>query len=177
VSDFVSPFAGEPQADLEPELPPQVVRGRRSARPFALAAAAAVALLGGTVWAGAVIATHWDIGILAWFVGAATGSVLVRVAGGAVGVGERLAAGLLAAGAIVVGKYAIFVHSVRAHWGALLAQEGVRVHYLDGRQLSIFVHHFGEIVRPVYALWVGLAFVGALRVAAGRPAFGRRRRP
>src|SRR5947208_16913754 len=37
-----------------------------NALPLALLAGAGVALLGGLLWAGVVIATHWDIGILAW---------------------------------------------------------------------------------------------------------------
>jgi len=49
--------------------------------PVALLAGAGAALVGGLVWAGVVITTRYDIGFLAWFVGAATGLAVVRVAG------------------------------------------------------------------------------------------------
>src|SRR4051794_28495865 len=49
--------------------------------PVALLAGAGAALAGGLVWAAVVITTRYDIGFLAWFVGAATGLAVVRVAG------------------------------------------------------------------------------------------------
>jgi hypothetical protein len=42
--------------------------------------------------------------------------------------------------------------------------------------MSVFVHNFGSIVRPVYALWVGLAFFAAVRTAGGRAIYTRRGR-
>ena len=33
--------------------------------------------------------------------------------------------------------------------------------------MSVFVHRFGDVMRPIYFLWVGLAFITAAR-AAGR---------
>ena len=126
------------------------------AGPIALLVGAAVALVGGLVWAGVVIATHYDVGILAWLVGAATGAAVVRVAGGPVGMGQRVVAGALAAGAIMVGKYVIFVHAVKTAIGAFLASQGVSVGYLDTSTMSVFFHNFTTIVRPMYALWVAL---------------------
>jgi len=144
--------------------------------PVALLAGAGVALLGGLVWAGVVFATHLDIGFLAWFVGAATGLAIVRVAGAPVGPAARALAGALAAGGIMVGKYVIFVHEVKDAFGAELAAQGRSIGYLDTAQMSIFVHNLGTIVRPVYALWVGLAFFAAVRTAGGRALFTRRGR-
>ena len=106
--------------------------------------------------------------------GAATGAAVVRVAGGPVGTGQRVIAGALAAGAIMVGKYVIFVHAVRASIGALLASQGVSVGYLDTNTMSVFFHNFTTIVRPMYALWVALAFLAAVRVAGGRGLLARR---
>src|SRR5207253_11019325 len=77
--------------------------------PVALLAGAGAALVGGLVWAGVVITTRYDIGFLAWFVGAATGLAIVRVAGGPVSSPVRVLAGVFAAGGIVAGKYVIFV--------------------------------------------------------------------
>jgi len=41
---------------------------------------------------------------------------------------------------------------------------------------SVFAHNFGSIVRPVYALWVALAFFAAVRTAGGGTIYTRRRR-
>jgi hypothetical protein len=74
----------------------------------------------------------------------------------------------------MVGKYVIFVHEVRSAFGALLAAQGFTVGYLDTRQMSIFLHNVGSLVKPIYALWVALAFLAAVRVAGGRGLFSRR---
>lgn len=137
-------------------------------RPVAFLAAALVALLGGLLWAGVVIETRYDIGILAWLVGVAAGRTLALAANGRIGTVDRVVVGLLAAGGIIVGKYVIFVHDVKVDLSRLVVGAGDRVGYLDSRSLSVFVHHFGDIVRPIYILWVGLAFITAAR-AAGRP--------
>jgi hypothetical protein len=144
--------------------------------PAALLAGAGAALVGGLVWAGVVIATQYDIGFLAWFVGAATGLAIVRVAGSPVSVAVRALAGVFAAGGIMVGKYVIFVHALNKALDALLAGQGQSVSYLDTHAMSVFLHNFGSIVRPVYALWVGLAFFAAFRTAGGRAIYTRRRR-
>jgi len=145
------------------------IAGSRAAgsRPIAFVAAALVAVLGGLLWAGVVIATRYDIGILAWLVGVAAGRMIALVMRGRVGTVDRVVAGLLAAGGIIVGKYVIFVHDVKVSLGRLAVGAGDRVGYLDSRSTSVFVHHFTEIVRPIYILWVGLAFLTAAR-AAGR---------
>jgi hypothetical protein len=144
--------------------------------PVALLAGAGAALIGGLVWAGVVITTQFDIGFLAWFVGAATGLAIVRVAGRPISAAGQVLAGTFAAGGIIVGKYVIFVHAVKKTFGALLAAHGQSIGYLDTRQMSIFAHNFGSIVRPVYALWGALAFVAAVRTAGGRQALARHRR-
>jgi hypothetical protein len=169
-------FAAEPTTRVASVEPQNAVRAIEPG-PFSLAllAGAGVALIGGLVWAGVVIATKFDIGILAWLVGGATGLVIVRVTGGPIGTAGRAMAGLLAAAGILVGKYVIFVHAVKHVLGAQLAAQGLSVGYLDTRQMSIFVHNFGNIVRPVYILWIALAFFAAFRTADGKPVFKRRR--
>jgi hypothetical protein len=139
---------------------------------LALLAGAAVAFAGGLIWAAVVIETRWNIGFLAGLIGAATGSVAFRVSGAPVRGVARLSIGLLAAGGIVVGKYVIFVHDVKNVAGSL-AQQGLpaspdSIGYLDTRVMSTFVHHFGTVVRPVYGLWIGIAFFAALITSQGR---------
>ena len=73
----------------------------------------------------------------------------------------------MAAGAIVVGKYVIFVHDAKKALGALLAQRGLSIGYLDTRPMSVFIHHFGSIVEPIYGLWLLCAFAAAVRASGG----------
>lgn len=143
--------------------------------PAAILVGAVVAIVSGLVWAGVVIATKIDFGILAALGGIAVGAAMAQVAGQPLNVGLRVLGGLFAAAGIMVGKYVIFVHEVKQQLGAQLAEAGHPVGYFDSTQISIFVHHFGSIVKPIYALWVALAFFAALRAGAGRSAFARRR--
>jgi len=85
-------------------------------------------------------------------------------------------AGVFAAGGIIVGKYVIFVHALNKALSVLSAGRARSVGYLNTHAMSVFVHNFGSIVRPVYALWVGLAFFAAVRTAGGRAIYTRRRR-
>ena len=144
--------------------------------PLALVAGAVVALLGGLGWAAVGISTHYDVGILAWLIGAATGYAIVAVAGGPVDAAAQVAAGLFAAAGIMVGKYVIFVHQLREVLGAYtsLTKTSLSIGYLDGRARHLFFSDFSSIVRPIYILWVALAFFAAYRMAGGGRIFGRR---
>jgi hypothetical protein len=91
VGEYTSIFRDEPGAqtgalNVPPVAtePPLVAREEMIANFPGLLAGVAAALVGGLVWAGVVIATHLDIGILAWLIGVATGMVIVRISGGPV---------------------------------------------------------------------------------------------
>jgi hypothetical protein len=146
--------------------------------PAALVVGAAVAFFGGLAWAGVVIETHYDIGILAWLIGAATGYAVLTVAGGPVETGSRVLAGVFAAGGIMVGKYVIFVHELRDAVSKFLTAAGLTVRpsigYFDGRTRHDFFSEFSTAVRPIYILWIALAFFAAYRMAGGGRVFGRR---
>jgi hypothetical protein len=155
--------------------PPTVVHEETIANFPGLLAGAAAALVGGLVWAGVVIATHLDIGVLAWLIGAATGTAIVRISGGPVETGSRILAGVFAAGGIMLGKYVIFVHALRLAFHNVFGSLAPAPGYFDTHQVTLFVQHFGSVVKPIYALWVALAFVAAFRTASGALPFGRRR--
>jgi hypothetical protein len=145
-------------------------------RAVALAAGTGVAILGGLVWAGAVIVTHYDVGILAWLVGGATGAAVHRIGRSTVATADRVVAGALAAGGILLGKYVIFVHDLKVELRDVLHTSPSIVGYFNTREMHLFVHHFSDIVRPIYALWIGLALFAAFRVSGGENVFGNRRR-
>jgi hypothetical protein len=68
-------------------MPAVEVSGSRAG---ALSAAVLAALGGGLLWAGAVIVTRYDIGILAAVVGAATGYAIHRLGGSTVTVADHV---------------------------------------------------------------------------------------
>ena len=144
------------------------------ARPLWLAflAAAAVALVGGLLWAGITIATGYNLGFLALVIGAVTGLTAQRVAGAGIGGFERGLSGLFAAGAIIVGDYVIFVHELRV----FLAPHRIQVGYLATHQMSYFVNHIGTIVHGFDWFWIVLAAYAAFRTAGGIAVMGIGRR-
>ena len=152
---------------------PAVVEG--GSRAGALSAAVLAALGGGLVWAGAVILTKYDIGILAWLVGGATGYAVHRLGGSTVTMADRVAASVLAAFGILLGKYVIFVHELKDALRTIFHTNPAAVGYFDAREMHFFVHHFTDVVRWTYILWIGLAMVAAYRVSGGQNVFGRRR--
>lgn len=156
-------------------LPMPVVEEGGS-RVGAFAAAVLAALGGGLVWAGVVILTKYDIGILAWLVGAATGYAVHRLGGSTVTIGDRVAASVLAACGILLGKYVIFVHELKDALRRIFHTNPAAVGYFDSHELHFFVHHFTDIVRWTYILWIGLAMLAAYRVSGGENVLGRRRR-
>src|SRR5438128_6229539 len=97
------PLVAQPAVAV-PSDPP----GTRSLS-LAFLAAAVAALLGGLAWAAISAATGYNLGILAFLIGAATGLTAQWVASGPIGGFERGLAGLFAAVAVVIGDYVLFV--------------------------------------------------------------------
>lgn len=131
-------------------------------RPLSLAflAAAVAALVGGLVWAGIVVATGYNIGFVAFFIGAGTGLTAQLVHRAPIGGFERGLAGVFAAGAVIVGNYVIFVHVQRTDFHASAG-------YLDGHEMSVFLHNIGTIIHGFDWFWVALAAFAAIRTTGG----------
>jgi hypothetical protein len=159
-------------AAVTPIAIPEVAEG--GSRVGALSAAVLAALGGGLVWAGVVIVTQYDIGILALLVGGATGFAVHRLGGSTVTMADRAIASLLAACGILLGKYVIFVHELKDALRTIFHTNAAAVGYFDTREMSFFVHHFTDVVRWTYILWIGLAMLAAFRVSGGQSMFGRR---
>ena len=180
VMDEGSIFRHEPgsagaQAAAIATPPPVAAVVEGGSRVGALAAAVLAALGGGLVWAGVVIVTKYDVGILAWLVGAATGYAVHRLGGSTVTVADRAVAAVLAACGILLGKYVIFVHELKDALRTIFHTNPAAVGYFDSREMHFFVHHFTDVVRWTYILWIGLAMLAAYRVSGGDNVFGRRR--
>jgi hypothetical protein len=46
--------------------------------------------------------------------------------------------------------------------------------YFDSETRHLFFTNFGSVVKPIYILWLALAFFAAYRMAGGGRLFGRR---
>ena len=168
------------QYDSTPDPAPRLTRSRRflrrpaapsdavETRPLWLAflAAAVAALLSGLLWAGIAIATGYNLGILALFIGAVTGLTAQRVAGAGIGGFERGLAGLFAAVAIVLGNYVIGIHELKA------ALPGDSIGYFKHEEISLFLNHFGAFVHGMDWLWLAIAAYAAIRTAGGQVVLG-----
>lgn len=165
------PADQKPPLVAQPYVPPASSVPRPSSRNLGLGfvAAAVVALIGGVAWAAISVATGYNLGILAFFIGAATGYTAQLVAGGPIGGFERGVAGVFAAAAVVIGDYVIVIHEVRVHQSSFFIEHGVSVPgYLDANSMSAFIHHFGTFVHGMDWLWIAIAAYAAIRTTGGR---------
>ncbi|HST13521.1 MAG TPA: hypothetical protein VLJ44_01575 [Gaiellaceae bacterium] len=59
---------------------------------------------------------------------------------------------------------------------SILGHEGpVGIGNFESRAMHCFLHHFTDIVRPSYILWLALAMPAAYRVSGGHNVVGRKR--
>ncbi len=119
--------------------------------PGALAAGLLAAIVAGAVWGYVAKVTGREFGILAWGVGAAVGSAIVRLAGrGATGQVVGVACALVG---IVIGKYLAFAFSVQDQ----LRPGGTDVGLLSGHMLRLFHDSLGGVFGFWDILWAALA--------------------
>lgn len=133
--------------------------------PLALVAALVAGALGGVGYGLVVVATRYDVGIVAWVVGIMAATALVRVAGGAAPVPLRVYAALAAGLGMIAGRYVVFVHD----FGDALASIGMsRPSYVSPHSVSLFFDNYSTAVDGWSYVWIALAALSAFRTA-GRP--------
>ncbi len=126
------------------------------------------AVLGGAVWAGIVVLTGYEVGFLAWGIGALCGFAVVQAASGRKGTSLQIVAVASSALGILIGKYFAFYYflaqmlieqegSGSVNWAASMSPEVVR----------IFVENIGEMVGGYDLLWLALAVITAWRIPRG----------
>jgi len=97
--------------------------------PMAIGGALAAGLLGAVVWAGIAIASDYEIGWIAWGIGAAVGAAFHRLGGrGAAG---PLLCAAIAFASIGTGKYVAFQTSVNNEMAEILDSDEMRMAYAD----------------------------------------------
>ena len=169
--------------------------------PMAIVGGVIAALIGAGVWAGILIATEYEIGILAWGLGVLTGFGVVLL-----GRGGRPSFGLIAAicalFSIFMGKYFAVGHllpnmakearvqmeSIDPEMAALMGMvdeatlnqameeelgfNPSEVTYASvGAIISFMIKNAGDVFSVYDLLWIGLAVASAWKIA-GRAAFG-----
>lgn len=99
--------------------------------PMAIGAALGAGVIGAVVWAGIVIATNFEIGWIAWGIGAAVGGAYAKL-GGRGAAGPFLCAAIAFA-SIAGGKYAAFQISVHNEMKEFLDSPLLRLDYESAR--------------------------------------------
>jgi hypothetical protein len=152
-------------ASAPPAPRPQVEPVRGAALGRAVFAATCAGLLGGIAYGVVVIATRYDVGLVAWLVGLMAGTAVVRLLGGPAPVPLRVYAAVAAGVGMLVGRYVVFVHD----FGDALAKLGApRAGYFAPRSVHLFFDYYSTAVTGISYVWVAIAAFAALRVA-GRP--------
>ncbi len=125
------------------------------------------ALVAGAIWGGIIIATGWELGLIAWFVGGAVGYGILIFSKGESGPARQYIAVLCSVFGILIGKYFAF-YVVFKEW---VAQElgpetaaNMSVFSLD--LFGQFMGNLGEVLGPYDLLWIGLACVSAWKITS-----------
>lgn len=128
----------------------------------------AAALLGGGIWAAIVILTDYEVGFVAWGIGALCGFAVVLVSGGHKGVPLQTVAVLSSVIGILAGKYFAFSYMlqqfVEREYGADAAA-GVTL--LSQQTLAAFTESIGDMLGGYDILWVVLAVATAWGIPKG----------
>ena len=129
--------------------------GRATA--FGLAAAAA----GAVVWAEIAVATNYEVGFIAWGIGALVGVAASRASsrGGSAVAAIAVTAALLG---VLAGKYLAFVLIARNELPA-----GVDVPLVSRYTFDLLNANRDVVFGPFDLLWIGLAAVSAARFGRG----------
>ncbi|HNV72265.1 MAG TPA: hypothetical protein PKO06_21335, partial [Candidatus Ozemobacteraceae bacterium] len=131
----------------------------------------AVAVVGGGIWAGVVVATNYEIGYLAWGLGLAAGWGVVKASGGKKGLIPQLIAVASGLGGILFGKYFIFYHFFKQALVKQLADqpggaEAIKEFtLLSGQFIKVFFQNLSAMATGHDALWIILAVVTAWSMA------------
>lgn len=102
--------------------------------PMAIGGALAAGLVGAAVWAGIAIATDYEIGWIAWGIGAAVGAAFFKL-GGRGGVGPVLCA-VIALASIAGGKYAAFRIGVNNEVELFIESPLTRIQFESAREFG-----------------------------------------
>lgn len=127
------------------------------------------ALVGGAVWTGILVTTEYELGIVAWGIGALCGYAVVHFAGGRKGIPLQLVAVLSGVLGVLAGKYLSFFYVMKqifeeeAGDGAVVPLSAV----FSPDVVQLFVDNVGSMLGGYDILWVGLAVFTAWSIPKG----------
>jgi hypothetical protein len=124
---------------------------------FGLAAAA----VGAVVWAELMVTTNYEVGFVAWGIGALVGAAVFRACPRRDGAVTAIAVALALLG-VLAGKYLGFVLTARDQ-----APPGVDVPLVSRYTLDLLNANRDVVFGPFDLLWTGLAAFSAARFARG----------
>lgn len=123
------------------------------------------AIVGGAVWAGIVVTTEYELGIVAWGIGGLCGWAVVKFAGGRKGIPLQVTAVATSVLGIVLGKYFTLYYFLRESF----IQEGgeeaaAELPIVSVELIQYFVEVLPELLSLYDGLWVVLAVITAWKL-------------
>jgi len=126
------------------------------------------AAVGGSIWALIVIATGYEIGIVAWGIGILAGLGVVLFSKGQRGLPLQLIAVFTGALGVVIGKYGTFFYFFRkAIEGKFGAEAASNVGFFSEKAVDSFSQNIASMLSPFDLLWVALAVMTAWKIPRG----------
>jgi len=158
VSDYER-YGWEPDGSRrEPPRPPTPVKTEESGSTgLALLAGLVAAVAGGIAWGLISKYTDYEVGIVAWGIGFATGFAVERSAGGRRSPDLQAIAIVTALLGVLIGKYLGFAFAVQEAEQDFGTQTGL----LSGEMFSLFRENLSEVFGLFDLLWTGLAVASA----------------
>ncbi|HWL33095.1 MAG TPA: signal peptidase I [Gaiellaceae bacterium] len=142
----------------EPPRPPTPVKTEESGSTgLALLAGLVAAVAGGIAWGLISKYTDYEVGIVAWGIGFATGFAVERSAGGRRSPDLQAIAIVTALLGVLIGKYLGFAFAVQEAEQDFGTQTGL----LSGEMFSLFRENLSEVFGLFDLLWTGLAVASA----------------
>ena len=116
------------------------------------------AAIGGAAWAGIVILTDYEVGFVAWGIGALCGFAVAALAGNARGVPLQIIAVVASVLGIAAGKYVTFHHFLKAFVEEEAGAEAVaEMSLFSPEVIQIFTDNIGSMLSGFDIIWVLLA--------------------
>jgi len=134
----------------------------------AVVAGILAAALGGAVWAGIVVVTDYEVGFVAWGIGALCGFTVVLATRGRKGRPLQIVAVASSVLGILIGKYFTFYYFLTQMVADEQGTESVDwASALSPEVIQIFTENIGSMLGAYDLLWVGLAVFTAWGIPRG----------
>ncbi len=124
-------------------------------------------LITGAIWGGIVLATGYELGIVAWGVGAAVGYGVLMFSKGECGFPQQVTAVGFSILGILMGKYFAFYVILKEAVGVEFGPEtaGEMSVFSPGLFLT-YLANLGEVMGPYDLLWIVLACISAYKLTS-----------